>query len=122
LIPVRKQPGLKAPAFSPALLVPVATTRTNGLTNREQWPFFHQWKKKATAGLIGDGDTAPSSAKARKENLGEGVQILGFSQPRLPASGGGDEEANLRRECAGLRVPTVMGGLERGCGGRQQVR
>jgi hypothetical protein len=29
LVPVRKQPGLKAGAFSPALLVPVATTGTN---------------------------------------------------------------------------------------------
>jgi hypothetical protein len=31
LVPVRKKPGLKAGAFSPALLVPVATTETNGL-------------------------------------------------------------------------------------------
>jgi hypothetical protein len=30
LVPVRKQPGLKVGAFSPALLVPVATTGTNG--------------------------------------------------------------------------------------------
>jgi hypothetical protein len=30
LVPVRKQPGLKAGAFSPALLVPVAITGTNG--------------------------------------------------------------------------------------------
>jgi hypothetical protein len=29
LVPIRKQPGLKAGAFSPALLVPVATTGTN---------------------------------------------------------------------------------------------
>jgi hypothetical protein len=31
LVPVHKQPGLKAGAFSPALLVPVATTGTNYL-------------------------------------------------------------------------------------------
>jgi hypothetical protein len=31
LVPVRKQPGLKAGAFSPVLLVPVTTTETNGL-------------------------------------------------------------------------------------------
>jgi hypothetical protein len=31
LVPVRKQPGLKAGAFSPALLVLVAITGTNGL-------------------------------------------------------------------------------------------
>jgi hypothetical protein len=30
LVPGRKKPGLKAGAFSPALLVPVATTGTNG--------------------------------------------------------------------------------------------
>jgi hypothetical protein len=40
LVPVRKQPGLKTGAFSPALLVPVATTRTNGLYKPGLKAFF----------------------------------------------------------------------------------
>jgi hypothetical protein len=40
LVPVRKQPGLKAGAFSPALVVPVATTGTNGLYKPELKAFF----------------------------------------------------------------------------------
>jgi hypothetical protein len=40
LVPVRKQPGLKAGAFSPALLVPVATTGTNGLYKPGLKAFF----------------------------------------------------------------------------------
>jgi hypothetical protein len=40
LVPVRKQPELKAGAFSPALLVPVATTETNGLYKPGLKAFF----------------------------------------------------------------------------------
>jgi hypothetical protein len=40
LVPVRKQPELKAEAFSPTLLVPVATTRTNGHYKPGQIAFF----------------------------------------------------------------------------------
>jgi hypothetical protein len=40
LVPVRKQPGLKAGAFSPALLVPVATTGINGLYKPGLKSFF----------------------------------------------------------------------------------
>jgi hypothetical protein len=41
LVPVRKQPGLKAGAFSPALLVPVvATTGTNGRYKPGPMAFF----------------------------------------------------------------------------------
>jgi hypothetical protein len=61
-------------------------------------------KKKATADLIEDGDAAPSSAKARKENLGEGVQVLGFSQPRLPASSPAEAEARKQTLGEGVRV------------------
>jgi hypothetical protein len=40
LVSVHKQPGLKAGAFSPALLVPVATTGTNGLYKPGLKAFF----------------------------------------------------------------------------------
>jgi hypothetical protein len=40
LVPVRKQPGLKDEAFSPALLVPVATTGTNGRYRPGPMAFF----------------------------------------------------------------------------------
>jgi hypothetical protein len=40
LVLVRKQPGIKAGAFSPALLVPVATTGTNGLYKPGLKAFF----------------------------------------------------------------------------------
>jgi hypothetical protein len=40
LVLVRKQPGLKAGAFSPALLVPVVTTGTNGRYNPGPMTFF----------------------------------------------------------------------------------
>jgi hypothetical protein len=40
LVPVRKQPGLKAPPFSPALLVPVAPTETNGPYKPRPMAFF----------------------------------------------------------------------------------
>jgi hypothetical protein len=40
LVPVHKQPGLKAGAFSPALLIPVATTGTNGLYKSGLKVFF----------------------------------------------------------------------------------
>jgi hypothetical protein len=40
LVPVRKQPGLKAGAFSPAVLVPVATTGTNGRYKPGAMAFF----------------------------------------------------------------------------------
>jgi hypothetical protein len=40
LVPVRKQPGLKAGAFSPALLVPVAITGTNGPYKPRLMAFF----------------------------------------------------------------------------------
>jgi hypothetical protein len=40
LVPVRKQPGLKAPTFSSALLVPVATTGTNGPYKPGPMAFF----------------------------------------------------------------------------------
>jgi hypothetical protein len=40
LVLVRQQPGLKAGAFSPALLVPVATTGINGLYKPGLMAFF----------------------------------------------------------------------------------
>jgi hypothetical protein len=40
MVPVRKQPGLKAGAFSRALLVPVAETRINGLYKPGLKAFF----------------------------------------------------------------------------------
>jgi hypothetical protein len=40
LVPVRKQPGLKAGASSPALLVPVAETGINGLYKPGLKAFF----------------------------------------------------------------------------------
>jgi hypothetical protein len=40
LVPVRKQLGLKAGAFNPALLVSVATTGTNGLYKPGLKAFF----------------------------------------------------------------------------------
>jgi hypothetical protein len=40
LVPVRKEPGLKAGAFSPALLVPVAAPGINGLYKPGLKAFF----------------------------------------------------------------------------------
>jgi hypothetical protein len=40
LVPVRKQPGLKVPAFSPALLVLIAPTGTNGPYKLGPMAFF----------------------------------------------------------------------------------
>jgi hypothetical protein len=40
LIPVRKQPGLKAGVFNPALLVPVVITGTNGFYKPGLKAFF----------------------------------------------------------------------------------
>jgi hypothetical protein len=40
LVPARKQPGLKAGAFSPAWLVPVAETGINGLYKPGLKAFF----------------------------------------------------------------------------------
>jgi hypothetical protein len=40
LVPIHKQPGLKAGAFNPALLVPVATTETNRLYKPRLKTFF----------------------------------------------------------------------------------
>jgi hypothetical protein len=40
LVPIRKQSGLKAGAFSPALLVPVAITETNGRYKPGPMAFF----------------------------------------------------------------------------------
>jgi hypothetical protein len=63
LVPARKQPGLKAPAFSPAWLVPVAETGINGIYKPGLKAFFSPLNMVAGRGLILDrerGEGTPS--------------------------------------------------------------
>jgi hypothetical protein len=57
LVPVRKQSGLKAGAFSPTLLIPVATTETNGLYKPGLKAFFppvgHAYNPQGTTKTLG---------------------------------------------------------------------
>jgi hypothetical protein len=59
LVPVRKQPGLKAGAFSPALLVPVATTGINGRYKPEPMAFFPPVCRTGSAVYYIESNTQP---------------------------------------------------------------